>query len=46
MNAHYWSRVLSRRERVKNMLSWPYAWHYVRQTRLIEPAWSWWVNRG
>jgi hypothetical protein len=38
----YWSRILTRRERIKLRLTWPY-W---RQTRLIEPVWSWWVNRG
>ena len=40
--AYFFSRRLSRRERLRLYFSWP----YIRQTRLLNPITDWWLNRG
>jgi hypothetical protein len=36
----------NRREACWWWLRLRFQWPFWRQTRLIEPVWSWWVNRG
>ncbi len=38
----FWTRKLTRCERIRQFFSWP----YIRQTRLLNRPTEWWLNRG